>query len=307
MKKTALRCLWLLAAALPFCSQAAVTPWIPFELENGAIELPVTIAGIKTKAILDSGSQLNGINEDFIKANKLEFGKGSRIRVKGVYDEVEHSTYNKVPVSLFGSTWNLDGLVSMPFGDEDAALLLGGSLFENFIVQIDYPHSKLRLVERKSLDLRKAANIEMRSDPHTGMPIVKVELNKEKSVWLMLDTGNTGGLMLPRSLANDQHWLERYPTKDTLGQGVNTIGENDSFRLPEMTFGPFELENILVTVPKDGSVDVVEAPERGSVFEPIHNVKVRGLLGFDVIKHFLLTIDYKEGRMHVGLPPEDKG
>ena len=56
-------------------------------------------------------------------------------------------------------------------------------------------------------------------------------------------------------------------------------------------------------------------PEEGgslniqSQFEPAAGSRVKGrkveaIIGYDVLKHFVLTIDYYGGRMHVGLPKE---
>ena len=41
----------------------------------------------------------------------------------------------------------------------------------------------------------------MTAHQETGMPIDKVNLSNEKNVWLLLDTGNSGGLFLKRSIA----------------------------------------------------------------------------------------------------------
>lgn len=300
------RSLMLLLLLFPLFSHAAVTPWVSFELHHGHITLPVTIAGIETKVVLDSGAQINGINAAFVKANHLELAKGTPVMVRGVYGTQRQTSYNQVPVSLFGTEWKMDQLVTSHFGGKDVGLLLGASFFDKFIFQIDYPHNRLRLIERDSLDMQKYNNIEMRSD-EGGSPVVRVKLNNQKSVWLVVDTGNTGGLVLPRLLAEDQGWLDKYETQDTVGMGVNFTALNDSFRLPVISFGPFEVENVAVTVPKDGSIDIMDDPERRSLFAPVHAVRVRGLLGYDVIKHFLLTIDYKYGRMNVAVPEESQG
>ncbi len=63
----------------------AVTNWVNFDIINGHITLPVTINGIEGRAILDSGSQLNAINLSFINKYNLEFEKGRKIDVKGIY------------------------------------------------------------------------------------------------------------------------------------------------------------------------------------------------------------------------------
>ena len=45
----------------------AVTQWADFTLDNGHVFLPVTIDGIESRVMLDSGAQINSINRAFIR------------------------------------------------------------------------------------------------------------------------------------------------------------------------------------------------------------------------------------------------
>ena len=92
----------------------------------------------------------------------------------------------------------------------------------------------------------------MTAHQETGMPIDKVNLNNEKNVWLLLDTGNSGGLFLKRSIATSNGWLEKFVTEGSVAMGVNTFGVNETFHLPSLKFGPFGLEHILTSVPAEG-------------------------------------------------------
>lgn len=280
---------------------AGVTPWLDFELDNGHIKIPVTVSGIEAKAILDSGSQVNAINQSFINKNKLKYSSGQKIIIKGIYGKEKKPTYNNVPTELFGTQFDLDSLVPIRLGKANNALLIGAGFFNKFIVQIDYPNKKMRLLTRDAVDLKKLKNIEMKSHRETGMPIVKVNLNNQKNVWLLLDTGNSGGLFLKRSIATGNGWLEEFSVEDSISIGANTFGVNQTFQLPSLQFGPFELENILTSVPAEGQKTQSFASSSGS-FSRIKGKNIKGLLGYDILKHFLITLDYKAGRMHVGIP-----
>lgn len=37
-------------------------------------------------------------------------------------------------------------------------------------------------------------------------------------------------------------------------------------------------------------------------FSRLKSKKVRGILGYDVLKHFILTVDYAEGLGHIAIP-----
>ncbi|MDD8059056.1 MULTISPECIES: aspartyl protease family protein [Shewanella] len=303
MRSTLLQLLTFVVVTIASFNSFAVTNWVDFEVINGHINLPVTINGIEGKAILDSGSQVNAINISFINKNKFEFSKGSKVDIKGVYGTETRQLYNNVNVKLFGADLELDELVGLRLGHHEVQLLLGAGLLEKFIFQIDYPNNRLRLFERDSIDLAKLKNIDMQIDRGTGQPIVKVELNGEKNAWLILDTGNNSGLFLKRTLATDSNWLSLYGAQSGTGYGVNNIASIDNFRLPEVKFGPFTIENVQSSVPADGQSEFISGQDRSGLSR-IKGKNIKGLVGYDILKHFVLTIDYKSGHMHVGLPEE---
>ncbi|WP_394201471.1 aspartyl protease family protein [Shewanella waksmanii] len=298
----AYRLLFVVSVSFP-CATFAVTNWVDFELINGHINLPVSIAGIEGKAILDSGAQINAINTSFINRHNLSFKKSGKVNVQGVYGTQQHQMYSDVMATLFGAEIELDKLASMRIGHHETQLILGASLMQRFIFQIDYPNSRLRLFERDNLDMTQFENIDMQINRSDGQPIVKVELNGQKSAWLVMDTGNNGGLFLKRSMADGLGWLEDYATISGESRGVNKSGLVEHFQLPEVKFGPYVVENVASTVPAKGQKELVSGQDRRTLSR-FKGKNIKGLLGYDVLKHFVLTIDYQAGRMHVGLPEE---
>jgi hypothetical protein len=299
LKNSVLFVLFVYSFILAPFANAAVSAWVDFELIEGHVKIPVEIAGNTGYAILDSGAQLNGINSSFIFKHKLDLKKGKKINVKGVYGTQKRQTYSSVDVDILGQQLPFSSLTEISLGHFENALLLGAPFFAGFILQIDYPNERLRFLSRDALDMDEVKNLNMVKQGGSGMPIVKVRLNNEKSLWLILDTGNSGGLMLERSAAS--RWLGKYDTGTSLSFGANSMGYSESFRIPEMQFGPFVLENVLVSVPAQG-----QPSNLGSRFQRrgtrIKGNKVEGLLGFDILKHFVLTVDYAGGRAHVAPP-----
>lgn len=283
---------------------AGATNWIDFKLENGHIKVPVIVGGVKAHAILDTGANVNGINGRFVEKHNLDLSKGSKINIEGVFGTQTRSTYNNVPINLFGIDLELDGMVDFQLWQVDNAILIGSAFFSRFIVQLDYPNRKMRLLTRDAIDLKKLENIEMQSQKGSGMPIVKVKFNQENSAWLLLDTGNNGGVMVERNYANKLDWFNNHKTKAGLSAGVNKFSETESFRINSLKFGPYELENVLVTVPGVGERSNLENRYEGYTGSRLKGKTVRGLLGYDILKHFILTIDYKAGRAHISLPAE---
>jgi hypothetical protein len=282
---------------------AGVTDWIDFKLEGGHIKIPVTVAGIETYAMLDTGAQVNAINKAFVNKNKLDLDKGSKTKIKGVFGTERKTTFNNVPISFFGMESELDKLVQINLGFHTTGLLFGAGFFDKFVVQLDYPNKKMRLISHDSVAVKDFKNIEVQRQKGTGMPIVKIRLPDDEHLWLLLDTGNSGGMLVDRQVARGKGWLEDVDSSTSLSMGANSVAVTESFRIPSLGFGPFEMENVLVTIPAEGeSFQLKSQHQRAG--SRIKGKKVQGIIGYDVLKHFLITIDYKKGLAHVGLPDE---
>lgn len=282
---------------------AGVTPWIDFSLENGHVKIPATVAGINSKVILDTGAQLNGLNPRFINKHQLSFDKGAKTKVKGVYGIEDKTTYNNVPVELFGINTEIDDAVALNLGPHNNAMLFGAGFFRQFVMQLDYPNNKMRLITHDAINLNKLENIKVTKQKGTGLPIVKVELANEKSIWLLLDTGNNGGMVIERKVARSLGWLDNFERESGISSGVNRSATTESFRIPWLKFGPFEMEHVLVSIPAAGEKTNLEN-QYETTGTRIKGKKVQGLIGYDVLQHFLITIDYKNGHAHIGLPEE---
>lgn len=286
-----------------FKSFAGATSWFAFELEGGHIKVPIKVAGIDGYAILDTGSQVNSINKSFIAKNELSLLKSKKIKVQGVFGVQNTQTYKDVPIEFFGMKTKMSGLTEAVLGYHTNSILLGASFFNKFIVQLDYPNEKMRLITRDSIDLTKFKNIDIKSQKGTGMPIVKVGLGDDRYMWLFLDTGNSGGMVVERKVASRNGWLKEAEVESNISMGANTFAITESFRIPQLSFGPYNLENVLVTIPAEGQKTYLESQYQYTGSR-IRGRKVEGLIGYDVLKHFLITIDYKEGLAHIGLPEE---
>lgn len=290
----------LIVLLISVSARAGATDWMPFDVNNGHIEFEVVVDGIPTKAIIDSGSQLNAISTRFMEAHDLEYDVINWIRVQGVHKTVRREIYDDVPLAFLGTEVPIN-LVAGDFGSKETGILLGAPLLRNFIVQFDYPNSKLRFATRDSMNLDEVANLRMRAQKNSGIPLVQVTLGEEEGIWMLLDTGNSGGIIVERRVAAHEGWLENYAVEKRLSRGVNGIGFVETFSLPTAKFGPFELENVQVVVPGDGeSFNSIDRYK--STFSRIRGVRVEGIVGYDMLKHFVLTLDYRAGQGHIYAP-----
>lgn len=284
-----------------------MTEWFPFTLDDGHILVEVEVDGIPTTAILDTGAEINGVNEAFINAHNLKFTKAGRTRINGVYGEDIRDRYNGIPVKLFGVDLTLNKLVNLKFGGRDRGLILGAGFFDDFVTQIDYPNQRIRLINKESIDMAKLRNVRAERDATSYMPIININLNNQKNAWLMLDTGMNGGILVERSIVRSKGWLDgQFKVVQSDSAGVTRKQQIESFLLPSVTVGPFELENVIVSTPIEGQ-DITIADDVGEKTRTNSRIKgkrIDGLLGYDVLKHFVLTIDYDKGYVHFGLPED---
>ncbi|TWX74217.1 aspartyl protease family protein [Colwellia sp. C1TZA3] len=130
-------------------------------LVNGHVKIPVAVSGIDGYAILDTGAQINSINSAFMQKNGLGFNTGKKIKLQGVYGTKTRKNYNNVLVNLLGTEFLLDNVVESFIGHHSDQLLLGAGFFSNFVVQLDYPKRKIRLITHDLIDMQKLANVKM--------------------------------------------------------------------------------------------------------------------------------------------------
>jgi predicted aspartyl protease len=279
-------------------SLSQVSQWTPIEKHRGHLYVPVIIEGIESRAMLDTGAQINAINSRFIGKHELALDKGRSMKIQGVFGVEKRKTFNNLTVNLYGNNFELNRVVDSDLGDHNRGMIIGAPFFASFIVQLDYPNNRMRVMTREVLDLRKRENVEIKRHKATGQPIVKVEVNGN-TLWLLLDTGNNGGVLIDRRVASKLDLLDEVAGTG-ISKGINSVAVTETAIIDNFKIGPFELENVAVNFVADGfkSNASNELRETGS---RISSSRQDGILGYDILKHFLITLDYKKGQAHFGL------
>jgi hypothetical protein len=141
----------------------------------------------------------------------------------------------------------------------------------------------------------------MRAQKGTILPLVKVSVSPGDEIWVTLDTGHDGGLYLPRSIAKRYDWLAKYESEHQMRIGAGAVGVSESFRIPYFAIGPYELKNVPVLIPAEGQESSIG--QRGSRYDL--GTDSRGLMGNDILRHFVVTMDTKRMKMQLALPQEE--
>jgi len=205
---------------------------------------------------------------------------------------------------MFGGDFDLDDVAEGELGN--STLLLGSVFFSNVIVQIDFPNSRLQLFPKSAVDMDKYQNVPMKRVRSSGLPAIQVKINGKK-VWLLFDTGNSGAIYLKRSVATSEGWL----TADTqIDQskvlGLSKSADVDMFKVESLKIGPYELESVPIQVPVEGEHTNVGKSKRetstANNSRISRGIKTKGVMGFDVLKHFIVTVDLDDYQLHIVTP-----
>ena len=285
-------------------AHAAATPWESFEItRGGTMVIPVVIEGYETTAAISTGSNVNTINHRFLDQHGHNYEYGPEITLDAGTTTMATRVIKKLNTEIFGAKFTLYDVVPFLFsGSSD--LVLGFGFFEQSIVQIDYPNERLRMVTRDSFDLKEFANVKAKKDQSTGRLLAQVTLpGRKKPVWLTVATSTDYGLFVDRKLAKEMGWLDTYQLTETeFESATGTSATMQQFRLPEFTIGPYTLENVKVATPAEGArMNVGRSSVDGSGYTFWGDAS-RGYVGIDVLKHFVVTMDYKKNRLHLGVP-----
>lgn len=283
---------------------AGASSWVPVEIRNGLVLMDITLNGKAAKAMLDTGMTHNGVSQAYLHSHEGEYTRGRWIELQGIKEDYETNEINGLKVGMFGTEIDLNNL--WPMSVEGADIIFGVPFFELFVVQIDYPGKRMRIADHQSLDLRKYSNVEMKWSTSSLSPMLRVDLNGEFEAWLDLDTGNNGGILMQRTTANSLGWLERYPAVDGSIVGISgEVAKTETFVLPAVTLGPFEMENVVTSVPAEGEhlhLSTTRSIERSTGTRIKMGRKSDGLLGYDLLQHFIVSIDYKRELVNLDIP-----
>ena len=336
---------WVLSALLSAAAttaQATATSaqeWLPIEVRDGRLTFPAVVEGIETRAVLNTGATINSIDSAFASRAGLTLS-GARQRIGSAHAAAATvASEAQLDVRLFGSDLVLKNTPALDH--PDAPLALGAGFLEPFVVQIDFPGSRMRILPRKALDLKELSNVPMRaaegtcrrprsSNPATAgsgfndfslartgldgatapnlpcLPSVRVTLAGEKDLWLLLDTGAAGPVIVSRAVAKSEGWLTAYRTGSAQSSDAfGRIAEIDLLTLPSLRLGPFELADVPVAVPAEGERLQTGRESWGRVETGSHvtsGARANGRLGYEVLRHFIVTIDLKRKLVQVERP-----
>ncbi|MFD1316918.1 aspartyl protease family protein [Namhaeicola litoreus] len=275
---------------------------LSFKLINNIVVIPLEINGKELSFILDTGVdktilfnlQLN----DSIELHNIE-----QIKLYGLGEgealDALRSTKNRVTI---GNIKNIDHMVYVVLDEtfdlsakmgENINGIIGGELFEDFIVDINYRTKKITFydpISYKSNNLCSKCEIIplefIKNKPYVNL---KIKDHKEtvKQVKLLIDSGGSDALWL---FANDEKDIsvpDNY-FKDFLGKGLSGNIYGKRSRIKELIIGDYIIENPSTSF-----------PDSSSVFTAMQNEQRNGTLGAEVLRRFRVIFDYSNQQLSI--------
>ena len=273
---------------------------IEFKSASNLIIIPVTINESDTlNFILDTGVRFPIITElPFV--NKLNLNYLMPVQIHGLGEGHELTAYRSAnnSIKLNGLTaWNQE--IQMII-DENFQIshmlglpvhgLIGFNLFKDYIVKIDYSSEKLTLYRPehyKYRDRKKDIILPLHFDenkPFVRTSIVTEDL-QEVPVKLLVDTGASDALWLSEK-SDERIDIPQNHIETFLGRGLNGDLYGTKGRIDGLWVGPLVLPKPIVAFPNSELIDqLISSNDRN------------GTIGAEILRRFLVTIDYRNSRM----------
>ncbi len=270
-----------------------------FSLVNNIVVLSAEVNGRKLSFLLDTGVrktmlfnlkikdslqlrnvaklQLRGLGEgNSINALK---SRGNHFKLKGIVNN---------DLALFVITDDLFDL-SAKMG-MDIHGIIGGDLFSDFVVKINYGTQKITFYTPDSYDTPACKGCEtFPLDFYNNKPFIDVivqnHLGKEFPVKLLIDSGGGDSLWLFPHSSPDIIIGEKY-FDDFLGKGLNGDILGKRSRIKRIRIGSFEFEDATVSYPDSTSIVRVHA-----------NKDRNGTLGAGILKRFVVIMNYQKNQI----------
>jgi len=265
-----------------------VTHWYPFEIVHNRVQVPVKIAGADTTAIFDTGSSVAFIDREFAEAHGVSVSESNRAEIRGANSTRSVPLAREVPVELFGARLPMRNVPVGKLGS--AKIIIGLNVLRAFVLQIDFAGSRIRFASQSAARLTETANVEMRKEISTELPAVRATVDG-KPMWLMLDSGLAGPLQLKTAFVEGRGWEKVMDSHTTDVHGK--ARDSEIYRVPLLQLGPYDLRGVRAIVQPKGHIS------RDDIRRGDMGVRTSGILGAEVLRQFVVTMDLKARKLHL--------
>jgi len=272
---------------------------ISFQLLNNLIVIPVNVNGTELLFLLDTGVdktilfnletnhplRIHGVE----KIELQGLGEGSAVEaIKSRNNTLQIDQVigkNQMIYVLQDAQFELSAKMGI-----DINGIIGGDLFDDFIVKINYFSKKITFYDPKFYeykDCKGCSTFPLEFYKHKPLLSVTIEnhLNERFDVKLLIDSGGSDALWLfetshPKIVIPENHFT------DILGQGLGGDIYGERSKLNKLNIGKFDFKNVSVSYPDSSSIVSVQ-----------RNRKRNGTIGSDILRRFHIIYDYGNSKI----------
>jgi hypothetical protein len=271
--------------------------FIPFELLNNMIIIPVEVNGTELNFILDTGVS-RSIIFNLERVDSIDIRKKHTVKIFGYGEkepfEVYYSNDNKL--NSFGYTSQSSEFLIMinqsidlfGFFGLDVHGIIGYDFFSEYIIEIDYKRKALHIHRHESRVKRKLRRMK-------GIPLIikarkpyietVVQHNGSKmQMNTLVDTGNGDAMWLLPPLNSGIKPTNGF--KDKLGVGLSGNVKGNRSKINQVLLGKYKLNEVTVSIPDEESLANRKSED---IDQEIH----KGSIGGEILKRFKVFFDYK--------------
>jgi len=271
-----------------------------FKMVHNLMVIPVEVNGKKLSFLLDTGVS-NTVILNIKAKDSLKLKNTKKIKIQGLGDgeivDAYISTNNQIKIGdhinsrnhkiylILGKGFNLSNRMG-----EDIQGIIGGDLFKDFIVKVNYNSKKITFYKPDKYKYKKCNKCDVLplsflfNKPYV-FANTKLSDSVSISTKLLIDSGGSDALWL---FENSKKGLKA-PNKffrDYLGQGLNGNIYGKRSRIKGLSIGKFELKNMTVSF-----------PDTLSLSKSMRHVTRQGTIGAEALKRFHLIIDYPNKKL----------
>lgn len=280
---------------------------IKFIQIKNLIIIPVFINGKGPyNFLLDTGvGQMIITDTTFIKDLNLKNAKVFKIQGYGLGEGIEaaltrnitaavgKATIKNIPTAVFKTDiFDLSSYLGIRIDG-----ILGYYFFNSFVVRVNYSSNEITYYNHEANIKRKGVRLPIKiinAKPYIDARI-SIKDTIDTTVQLLVDNGSSHPLMM-ESLKNMAFPLPKTTIPANLGVGINGEIKGSMGRVDLLKIRDFSFRQILSGFP-DFSVQRTEQAETSR----------NGTLGAEVLKHFLVTFDYKNEALYLKKKGSFKG
>ncbi len=272
---------------------------MPFRLVNNLVVINAKINGKELTFILDTGIEktilFNLKFSDSLKLNSVKEiqlrGLGDGLPIKALVSDNNLFRINEIIDPHHRVYIIIDNLfdLSAKMGI-DIHGIIGGDLFKDFVVKINYSSKKLTFYKPDTYSYSNCKKCEtFPLDFYNQKPFIDVfvenYLGELFKVKLLIDSGGGDALWLfnktnPKILISDKYF------EDYLGKGLNGNIYGKRSKISKLKMGSFVFENAAVAYPDSISIESAKK-----------NKERNGSLGAEILKRFHVIFDYRNRKI----------